>query len=378
MTITPDVLVIGGGVVGLAIALELRLRGASVTVLSRNFAQAASHAAAGMLAPQAEKLPPGAMRELCLLSRSLYPDWTQKLEALTGLPTGYWACGILAPVYEKEATGRGQKSEEKIAIAHSRHPAPYTQHPTPSFWLDHTEIHQHQPGLSEAVIGGWWYPDDAQVDNRSLAKALWAAVQDVGVNLREGIAVETLLQQDEQVGGVETSRETIQAGHYVLATGAWSQALLPIPVTPKKGQMLSVRVPVEGDLPLQMVLFGSEIYIVPRRDGRMIIGATSEDVGFTPDNTPEGVQALLERASRLYPGLRHVPIEDCWWGFRPATPDELPLLGASPYANLTLATGHYRNGILLTPVTAQLIANLVWHQQVDPLLDAFHWSRFRA
>ena len=386
MAAVPDVLIIGGGVIGLSIALELRRRGASVTILTRNFAQAASHAAAGMLAPQAEMIPPGAMRELCLRSRSLYPDWTQKLEALTGLPTGYWACGILAPVYEKEAEGRSQESEgaegagalSKLKTRNSLtpHPTPHTPHP--SFWLDRPTIHHHQPNLSQEVSGGYWYPGDAQVDNRLLTKNLWVAVREAGVDVQEGVDVEGFLHQNDRITGVQTANGIMQAEQYVLATGAWSQALLPIPVTPKKGQMLSVRVPVEQTLPLQTVLFGSEVYIVPRRDGRIAIGATSEAVGFAPNNTPEGIQTLLERAVRLYPPLRHLPIEDCWWGFRPATPDELPLLGASPYTNLTLATGHYRNGILLAPITAQLIADRIWHQQSNPLLDAFHWSRFKA
>ncbi|MBW4583461.1 MAG: glycine oxidase ThiO [Tildeniella nuda ZEHNDER 1965/U140] len=363
-----DVLIIGGGAIGLAIALELQLCGASVTVLSRDFAQAASHAAAGMLAPQAEMIATGAMRELCLLSRSLYPDWTQKLEALTGLSTGYWACGILAPMYRKDKGERIKDETTDSSVIMQ-----------PSEFLDRTAIHQHQPGLSQEVSGGWWYPDDAQVDNRLLTKALWTAVREVGVDLREGVSVETILQQNQRITGVQTSSGIMQSEQYVLATGAWSQTLLSIPVTPRKGQMLSVRVPAgQQELPLQTVLFGSEIYIVPRRDGRIVIGATSEGVGFTPNNTPEGVQMLLERATRLYPALRQFPLQETWWGFRPATPDELPLLGASPYDNLTLATGHYRNGILLAPITAQLLADRLWHQHSHPLLDAFHWLRFKV
>ncbi|XHX80780.1 MAG: glycine oxidase ThiO [Stenomitos frigidus ULC029] len=363
MVARSDVLIVGGGVIGLSIALELRLRGATVTVLTRNFNEAASHAAAGMLAPQAEKILPGAMLELCLRSRSLYPDWAQKLEALTGLATGFWACGILAPMYEEEAPFNQTGSTAAL---------------TPAQWLDRVALQQHQPGLSPEVIGGWWYPDDAQVDNRLLTKALRTAVGDAGVAWREPMTVQKILQQGDRVIGVQTADGTIQAAHYILATGAWSQDLLPIPVQPRKGQMVSVRVPTGQDRSLRSVLFGSEIYIVPRQDGRIVIGATSEAVGFTPANTPEGVQALLERAIRLYPALRDFPLQEFWWGFRPATPDELPLLGASPYSNLTLATGHYRNGILLAPVTAQLLVDRILHQQADPLLDAFHWSRFKG
>ena len=129
----------------------------------------------------------------------------------------------------------------------------------------------------------------------------------------------------------------MSAQHYILATGAWSQQLLPIEVVPRKGQMLSLLVPPEqqAHLPLQQVLFGEEVYIVPRRDGKIIIGATSEDVGFTPQNTPQGIQQLLNAATRLFPLLEDFPMHETWWGFRPATPDELPILGASAYENLT-------------------------------------------
>lgn len=345
--------------IGLAIGLELCQQGARVSLLSRNFGEAASHAAAGMLAPQAEQIPPGAMLDLCLQSRDLYAEWSRKLEALTGMETGYWACGILAPTYSDEAAAYPP------ALLESSH------------WLDRSAIQQQQPGLSPEVVGGWWYPQDAQVDNRKLTRALWTAAQEAGIRVQEGVTVQEILYQGDRVSGVATSAGEFRADHYILATGAWSQALLPIPVVPRKGQMLSVRVPQGQELPLRQVLFG-DIYIVPRQDGQIVIGATSETVGFTSGNTPVGVKSLLDRALRLVPGFQELEIEEIWWGFRPATPDELPLLGSSPYKNLTLATGHYRNGILLTPITAQLIARWVLHQQPEPLLEAFHWSRFQA
>ncbi|KAM3093408.1 glycine oxidase ThiO [Phormidesmis sp. 146-12] len=346
-----DVGVVGGGIVSLAIALELRQKGASVTILCRDVAQAATQAAAGMLAPQAEALPPGPMLDLCLRSRSLYTDWTQKLEAVSGVNSGYWPCGILAPVYKPQRSSL--------------------------YWLD-GEIHQHQSGLSAEVVGGWWFPEDGQVDNRSLANALWVAVQELGVEIKTGVTVEKLVCEGDRVTHLQTSQGGWQAKHYILATGAWSQDLLSIPVSPKKGQMLSVQVPdLKDGLPLQTVLYGSEVYIVPRHDGRIVIGATSEDVGFMSGNTPLGIQTLLSAAIRLYPQLQDFPIQEFWWGFRPATPDELPILGDSPFQNLTLATGHYRNGILLAPITGALIAEFVLNQKSDPLLQPFHWSRFR-
>ena len=347
-----EIIVIGGGVIGLATAIELRLLGAEVTILCQDFKAAAGHAAAGMLAPQAEQISIGSMLDLCLASRELYPSWVQKIESISGVDAGYWQCGILAPHY----TEPEQNTE----------------------WLDTATIHSQQSGLSESIAGGYWYPADGQVDNRALIRSLFSASQCLGIKFLDGVAVTTIHHSQNQITQLETSQGNMSAQHYILATGAWSQQLLPIKVVPRKGQMLSLLVPPEqrANLPLQQVLFGEEVYIVPRRDGKIIIGATSEDVGFTTQNTPQGIQQFLNAATRLFPLLQDFPIHETWWGFRPATPDELPILGTSAYTNLTLATGHYRNGILLTPITAKLIADLVWHQLADGLLSAMSWQRF--
>jgi glycine oxidase ThiO len=347
-----EIIVIGGGVIGLATAIELRLLGAEVTILTADSKAAAGHAAAGMLAPQAERIPTGAMWDLCLASRNLYPEWIAKIESISGIDTGYWPCGILAPYY--------------------------TQPEPSSDWLDDRSIRQHQSGLSEAVVGGYYYPDEGQVDNRALMRSLLVASQALGIEFRDGVKAIAFHRSQGLITHLETSQGNICAAHYLLTTGAWSQQLLSIPVIPRKGQMLSVLVPPaqQDKLPLQQVLFGEEIYIVPRQDGRIIIGATSEDVGFAPSNTLKGVKQLMTNAMRLFPPLQQCSLLETWWGFRPATPDELPILGASAEANLTLATGHYRNGILLTPITAKLIADLVWHQRTDNLLAAFSWQRF--
>ncbi len=401
---TSEIVIIGGGVIGLAIAIELKLRGTNVTVLCRDFQAAATHAAAGMLAPDAEKIPDGAMRSLCWRSRTLYADWTRKLEELTGLNTNYWPCGILAPVFkgdagtrghgdtEKEDTGtRKHGDTEKLLTASPRLPVsasssftasprlPVSASSSPAYWLDKQAIHQYQPGLGAEVTGGWWYPEDGQVDNKALAQVLRTAAESIGVELKDGVTVEGLLQQQGQVVGVQTNAGVIRAAHYVLASGAWSNELLPLPVRPRKGQMLSVRVPeFVPELPLKRILFGQNIYIVPRRDRSLIIGATNEDVGFTPHNTPDGIQTLLEAAIRLYPQLKNYPIQEFWWGFRPATPDELPILGGSHCQNLSLATGHYRNGILLAPITAALIADFILEEKSDALLADFHYSRLHS
>jgi thiazole synthase len=348
-----DVLIVGGGVIGLAIALELRQQGAKVTVLSRDFGQAASHAAAGMLAPQAEGLPPGPLADLCRASLALYPAWVSKLEALTGQSVGYWPCGILAPRY--------------------------TVPPNPTApWLDAATLGHYQPGLGPSVQGAYWYPDEGQVDNRLLVQALRSAVVDLGVTLHEGVGATALHQHQGRIERVITTQAgDFTTDHIVLATGAWAHELLPLPVFPKKGEMASLRVPTGYAMPqpLQRVLFGEDIYIVPRQDGRIVLGATSQDAGFTPHNTAGGVNQLLSHAIALLPQLTDFSLAETWWGYRPATPDEWPILGPGPAANLTLATGHYRNGILLTPITADLIAQAVMGT-VDARLEAFSWRRF--
>ena len=357
MNPSSDTLIIGGGIIGLAIAVELKRRGRSVTVLSRNFQQAASHAAAGMLAPYAEQIPAGPMLDLCLKSRWLYPHWVNQLEASVGMKVGYFPCGILAPQYEL--------------------PSNIVNNST-AVWLEREAIRQQQPGLGEDVVGGWWHPEDGQVNNRRLLQALLQAAQNFGVNLREGVAVHQWEQQQGKIQRVLTNEGDWQAQTYVLATGSWASELLPIPVRPVKGQMMALQMPYQPNdpLPLQRILFAPSTYLVPRRNGRLIVGATAEEVGWLPNNTPKGIQTLLQRASRLYPPLLDWPIEEIWWGFRPGTPDELPILGRGQCDNLILATGHYRNGILLAPVTASLIADLIVDNKIDPLLNAFSGDRF--
>ena len=355
-----DILIIGGGIVGLSIAIDLQLRGAKVTILSRDFQQAASHAAAGMLAPMAEEIASKPMQDLCLKSRWLYPEWVSKLAELSGQETGYWSCGILAPVYKQPQSIQPQDVNK--------------------IWLDQQSIQFYQPGLGAEVIGGWWYPEDGQVDNRLLVKSLLQAAQALGVEIKEGVSVEAIQQRQGKVNSVFTSIGELQAGVYVLATGSWLSQLLPLPVRPVKGQMLAVRMPHQPHqpYPLQRVLYGKNTYLVPRQDGRLIVGATVEEVGWTPNNTPKGIQGLLDRAIKLYPAIEEWQIEDFWWGFRPGTPDELPILGTSPCDNLFLATGHYRNGILLAPVTASLLGDLILEQKTDPLLAHFNWQRFHT
>lgn len=354
MDAATKILVVGGGVIGLATAIELKLRGAAVTVVSRSRNEAAAGAAAGMLAPSAEAIAPSPMLDLCRRSRQMYGGWIDKLQQLTGIDTGYLPNGILAPVYQKP------KSTNSDGV-----------------WLEADAVALYQPGLSSEIVGGWWYPEDGQVDNRQLFQALFAAAESLGVEVAQGITAIAFERSGGRVAHLLTNTGHFEADWYIAAGGAWTNKLLPMPVYPVKGQMLSLRMPGnEGQpLPLSRVLYGPNIYLVPRQDGRLLVGATVEKVDWTPGNTPRGIQQLLEAATRLYQPLADWPIEEMWWGYRPATIDELPVLGVGDCENLVLATGHYRNGILLAPATAKLIADLI-EGESDPLLDYFSPLRF--
>ncbi len=375
MTATRDIVVIGGGLMGLSIATELSLRGASVTILDRDRQQAAGYAAAGMLAPQAEALPPGPLLNLCLESRDRYADWVSKLETLSGQSVGYRPCGILRPFY----------ADAEIKSVPGDRPASPCQPascPTSQWWFDADRIHQAQPGLGPDVVGGWWFSQDGQVDNVALMSALVAVAEANGVVIESGVEVTGLRQQGDRISAIQTNRGHWSGAHYVLATGAWSQSLIPVPVVPCKGQMMSLLPPNNCDRasfrPLSRVLFGDEIYIVPRQDGRIVLGATVEWDGFSPGTTAAGLHTLLSAAIRLFPQLADWRIHEQWWGFRPTTPDEAPMLGPSHCNNLSLAIGHHRNGVLMAPITAAILGDWILNQQGHPLLPHFSWTRFQA
>jgi glycine oxidase ThiO len=340
-----SVLIIGGGVIGLAIAVELSLRGASVTIVERGVcAQGATWAAAGMLAPEAEQLE-GSLRELGIRSRALYSEWISKLMHLTNQDCGYRCCGILTPTL-----------------------APQPHRPE---YIDRAALDKRQQGLSDTIAGALWFAEDGQVDNRRLAEALVMAARSLGVNILEGTNVYQIATSGDRVTHLDTSQGHMQADRYLLATGAWTRELMPLPVSPRKGQMLSV---FDRDRRLQRVIFGSNVYIVPRQDGTTIIGATVEDVGFTAGNTAAGIRQLLSNAIAIYPAIADMNIQSTWWGFRPYAPNEMPILGASMYENLGLATGHYRNGILLAPITARFMADWI-DGTIDPLMTDFRQSQ---
>jgi glycine oxidase len=330
-----DVLVIGGGIIGLSIAIALSQKGANVTIVERDqCGHGATWAAAGMLAPEAERLE-GDLLDFGIRSREMYPHWIANLMRLSGQDCGYWCCGIIAPVIEE--------SDRK------------TISELPQYISREASL-QRQSGLGGSILGSLWLPEDGQVNNRKLAQALLTAARSLSIKILEGTTVYQIVRDRNRVTHLDTSAGRLQGDRYVLATGAWTRSLMPLPIKPIKGQMLSV---FDGDRKLQKVIFAPNCYIVPRQDGAIVIGATVEDNGFTQGNTAAGIAQLLNSAISIYPAIADMPITETWWGFRPHAPNEVPLLGASDYENLVLATGHYRNGILFAPITAKLITNFI-------------------
>ncbi|OYQ67332.1 glycine oxidase ThiO [Pseudanabaena sp. SR411] len=339
-----DVLVIGGGIIGLATAIALSQKGANVTVVERDLCgRGATWAAAGMLAPEAERLE-GDLLEFGIRSREMYPQWIANLMRLSGQDCGYWCCGMIAPVLEE--------SDRQVISTHPK-------------YINREESRKRQSGLGESILGSLWLPEDGQVNNRKLTQALLTTARSLSIKILEGTAVYQIVRDQKRVMHLDTSAGKLQGDRYVLATGAWTRSLLPLPIKPIKGQMLSV---FDGDRKLQRVIYAPSCYIVPRQDGTIVIGATVEDNGFSQGNTASGIAQLLNRAITVYPAIADMQITETWWGFRPHAPNEVPLLGASDYDNLILATGHYRNGILFAPITAKLITDFM----VDGITDSIY------
>jgi glycine oxidase len=369
---SPTVAVIGAGVIGLAIAWRLAQRGAKVTVFDKGAAgSGASHAAAGMLAAHLEAEP----REENLValnraSQGLWPAFARELEAVSGMDVGMRTEGTLLLAL----TGDDQTRLKHILAFQKSLGLPLE-------WLTTAEVRRREPHLTPSITGAIFSPQDHQVDNRAVAAALRVATVKAGVTLREHTAVEQVTIHDGHVTGVGVAGEKIGADIVILAAGAWSRGIsgLPVsalpPVRPVKGQMLALRMDPQAPL-LTHVVWAPGAYLVPRKDGRLLIGATVEEKGFDPNLTAGGQLALLEATWRALPGIEELPIDEMWVGFRPGSRDDAPIIGPSAIPGLVYATGHYRNGILLTPITAEAIAALVMDGAIDPRVANFGFERF--
>jgi glycine oxidase len=368
----PSVIIIGAGVIGLGIAWRLAPR-ATVTVFDRGTAgSGASHAAAGMLAACCEAEPgEDALVALGRESQTRWPAFAEELERASGIDVELRREGTLVLALT---------ADDQATIAH--HLEFQRQLDLPLEWLSAAATRAREPRLAGKIAGALFSPQDHQVDNRKLARGLRIAAERAGAEIREHQPVKELIVQGGQARGVVLEDGTsVTADTVVLAAGAWSRGIggLPPdrrpPVRPVKGQMLALRMDPAAPL-LSHVLWAPGVYLVPRRDGRLIVGGTVEEKGFDDTITAGGLLTLLEAAWRAIPAVEELPVDEIWVGHRPGSRDDAPILGPGPLGGLFYATGHHRNGILLAPVTADAMARLILDDVVEPAIKTFGLARF--
>ena len=358
--------------IGLSIGWRLATAGCEVDVFERGAAgRGASWAAAGMLAAGVETEPGElALYELNRASQRLWPGFARALEAASGLSVGYRAEGTL-----RIALTRDDAARLRATYEFQRQSGIVLE------WLTGAEVRRREPHLAAGVAAGVSSAEDHQVDNRLVVPALIAALRRAGGRLHEHAAINRVEIANGRAVGVRAGDELVAADTVVLAAGAWSRDIdgLPPaarpPVRPVKGQMLALRMNPETPM-LRHVLWTPRAYLVPRKDGRLIVGASVEERGFDPSLTAGAMFALLDAAWRALPGTEELPIDEMWAGFRPGSRDDAPILGACAVDRLVLATGHYRNGILLTPITAEAISRLILTGESDPAIVPFGLNRF--
>jgi glycine oxidase len=359
-------------VVGLGIAWRLASR-AEVLLFDRGKAGAgASHAAAGMLAACAEAEPgEEALVALGRDSQARWPAFAEELLQATGIDVELRREGtlVLALTADDQATlAHHLEFQQKLGL--------------PIEWISAAATRAKEPHLAGKIAGSVFSPQDHQVDNRKLSAALRVAAEAAGARIHEHQAVKEIAVQGGRATGVVLEDGTsVAADHIVLAAGAWSRSIAGLPpdrrppVRPIKGQMFALRMDANAPL-LNHVLWAPGAYLVPRRDGRLIVGATVEEKGFDETITAGGMLTLLEAAWRAIPAVEELPIEEIWVGHRPGSRDDAPILGRAPLENLFYATGHHRNGILLAPVTADAMARLILDDVIEPAIKPFGLERF--
>ncbi len=374
---TFDVAVVGGGLIGASIAFELATENLRVVVLDRQQpGQEASWAAAGMLSPGPHSPADEPLTPLAKESLQLYPEFVAAVEEASGHSVAFLREGALEVFYGPQA-----ESERDALVA---------THQT--FGLAAASISLEEARTLERCIApelraAAWLAGEATVEPRLLVEAVLAAASRRGVEIRPGRAVSALMREGERETGrcigVVADGKRIEARFVVLAAGCFTGASEDgatglgtcAPTHPVRGQMLALR---PKDIQLRRVVRGEHGYLVPRRDGKIVAGSTLESVGFEKHTTPEGLQTIWRAALELVPELASAEIVETWAGLRPGTPDDLPILGPTGIEGLLAATGHYRNGILLAPVTAKLVKNWIVRGNVDQDVNKFSPLRFNA
>lgn len=351
---TWDVIIIGGGIIGLSLSIALRKRGVAVLIVERGEpGREASHAAAGMLADSPLELPPR-LQALAAASAGMYPEFVHQLHDESGLHIDLRDQGkIFFP------------SDEELR----EHPTLLTDHPLPA------PLPELEPALADCGQPAI-YLKERSVDPRALTAAALKAARHREVDIVSGTAATAVLERDGGAAGVATEKTSYEAPTVVNCAGAWAGQISPytFPTRPVKGQMLSV-VTTAREL-VRHVIRTPEIYLVPRSDGRILIGATIEEAGYDTRTDVDTIKRMHEAAINLVPALHQARVHEAWAGLRPGSPDALPILGHTEMPGYFVATGHFRDGILLAPVTAQVMAQIITGADPEHDISPFSPGRF--
>jgi glycine oxidase len=362
MTKSFDVNIAGGGLVGGAIALELALAGMRVAVFDQGQpGREASWAGAGILSPAPENPSAIPMVPLGKASLVLYPEFVARVEEISGQAVGFRPKGTLEALFSRDTA---RELSTHVALHHG--------------WglqaeaISGDDARELEPALGPEVEAAVLRPDEASVDNRALTQAVLEAARRSGAEIFPHHAVKGIWREKDRCAGLLLESERISAQWTIVAAGCFSASIAGLegcaPVRPAKGQMISLR---HEKVRIERVLWSDKIYLVPRNDGRILAGATVEYVGFDKNVTAGALEKILSGALELAPQLAHARVEETWAGLRPDSPDHLPILGPAEIDGLLLATGHFRSGILLTPITARLIREWITEQRVS-----VDWERF--
>ena len=367
-----DIVVIGGGIIGLSIARRLCQSGNVVTVLEQHqTGRGASWAAAGMLAPHCEFDEPDPYFMLCRAGLERYAGFVETLREETGCPIDFNTTGAIYPALSSNEQTRLETR--------------YEQHRRNGISVERLTVREARrivPDLSNGIHMALRYPDDHQVENRDVVTALAQSVRLHGGVIREGVTARKIVLDGHRVAGVDTTDGRWYTPTVVNAMGcrarylAGNTAAHRIPIRPVRGQILALR--KGAATPFKHIIYTGGVYLVPRSDGRLIVGATVEEAGFRDEVTLGGIMRLFKGALELAPGLRSWSLDSTWSGLRPVARDGWPVLGAMGTPGLYAASGHGRNGILLAPITGDLIAEAILHERVPTIMRPFLPDRFYA